>query len=171
MFQIHKYRNGFYKTGGKKKNRNTHFFGLSLKQGVALVKLFIIIIYIAIGVKVRRLAHQFGKILEKIKTSQTWGELRDPTFERLQHLKLHFTWILVWVFNLSSPKAERASRARAVTVSQCPHSEVGQDFLLRWRFPLTETAVTRKRKVEKSIRRCQIDCLATNGPSTRSGVL
>ena len=37
--------------------------------------------------------------------------------------------------------------ARAVTVSQCPHSEVGQDFLLRRRVTLTETAVTRKRKV------------------------
>ena len=57
-------------------------------------------------------------------------------------------------YNLSSPRAERA---RAVTVSQCPHSEVGQDFLLRRRVTLTETAVTRKRKVEKSIRRCQID--------------
>ncbi len=53
------------------------------------------------------------------------------------------------------PKGERASRARAVTVSQCPHSEVGQDFLLRRRVTLTETAVTRKRKVEKWIRRCQ----------------
>ncbi len=41
----------------------------------------------------------------------------------------------------------RAKRARAVTVSQCPHSEVGQDFLLRRRVTLTETAVTRKRKV------------------------
>ena len=47
-------------------------------------------------------------------------------------------------FPLSSPRAERA---RAVTVSQCPHSEVGQDFLLRRRVTLTETAVTRKRKV------------------------
>merc|ERR1711936_590978 len=55
----------------------------------------------------------------------------------------------------ASPKGERASRARAVTVSQCPHSEVGQDFLLRRRVTLTETAVTRKRKVEKWIRRCQ----------------
>ena len=55
-------------------------------------------------------------------------------------------------FGLSSPRAERA---RAVTVSQCPHSEVGQDFLLRRRVTLTETAVTRKRKVEKWIRRCQ----------------
>ena len=47
----------------------------------------------------------------------------------------------------ASSKGERASRARAVTVSQCPHSEVGQDFLLRRRVTLTETAVTRKRKV------------------------
>ena len=47
----------------------------------------------------------------------------------------------------------------AVTVSQCPHSEVGQDFLLRRRVTLTETAVTRKLKVEKWIRRCQIDRL------------
>ena len=54
----------------------------------------------------------------------------------------------------ASPKGERASRARAVTVSQCPHSEVGQDFLLRRRVTLTETAVTWKRKVEKWIRRC-----------------
>ena len=45
---------------------------------------------------------------------------------------------------LSSP---RAKRARAVTVSQCPHIEVGQDFLLRRRVTPTETAVTRKRKV------------------------
>ena len=57
---------------------------------------------------------------------------------------------------LSSPRAERA---RAVTVSQCPHSGVGQDFLLRRRVTLTETAVTRKQKVEKWIRRCQIDRL------------
>ena len=53
----------------------------------------------------------------------------------------------------------RAERARAVTVSQCPHSEVGQDFLLRRRVTLTETAVTRKQKVKKWIRRCQIDRL------------
>ncbi len=48
---------------------------------------------------------------------------------------------------LSSPRAERA---RAVTVRQCPTvhcSGVGQDFLLRRRVTLTETAVTRKRKV------------------------
>ena len=38
------------------------------------------------------------------------------------------------------------SRARAVTVSQCPHSGVGQDFLLRRRVTLTKTAVTRKQK-------------------------
>ena len=44
-------------------------------------------------------------------------------------------------------ESERASRARAVTVSQCPHSEVRQDFLLRRRVTPTETAVTRKRKV------------------------
>ena len=56
----------------------------------------------------------------------------------------------------SSPRAERA---RAVTDSQCPHSEVGQDFLPRRRVTLTETAVTWKRKVEKWIRRCQIDRL------------
>merc|ERR1711936_524775 len=59
----------------------------------------------------------------------------------------------------ASPKGERASRARAVTVSQCPHSEVGQDFLLRRRVTLTEINVTRKQKVEKWIRRCQIDRL------------
>ena len=47
----------------------------------------------------------------------------------------------------ASPKGERASRARAATVSQCPHSEVGQDFLLHRRVTLTEMAVTRKRKV------------------------
>ena len=58
-----------------------------------------------------------------------------------------FSSVFVFVFLLSSPKGERASRARAVTVSQCPHSEVGQDFLLRRRVTLTETAVTRKRKV------------------------
>ena len=71
---------------------------------------------------------------------------------------------------LSSPRAERA---RAVTVSQCRYSGVGQDFLLRRRVTLTETAVTRKQKVKKSIQRCQIDRLAkvTNGPLTKSGVL
>ena len=51
---------------------------------------------------------------------------------------------IYFIIFLSSP---RAKRARAVTVSQCPHSEVGQDFLLRRRVTLTETAVTRKRKV------------------------
>merc|ERR1712233_256499 len=64
--------------------------------------------------------------------------------------------MMLMVLILSSPRAERA---RAVTVSQCPHSEVGQDFLLRRRVTLTETAVTRKRKVEKWIQRCQIDRL------------
>ena len=39
------------------------------------------------------------------------------------------------------------------------HSEVRQDFLLRRRVTLTKTPVTRKRKVEKSIQRCQIDGL------------
>ena len=64
-------------------------------------------------------------------------------------------YVLNWTYlNLSSPRAKRAGpkglraeSARAVTVSQCPHSEVGQDFLLRRRVTLTEIAVTRKRKV------------------------
>ncbi len=81
------------------------------------------------------------------------------------------------MFILSSPRAERA---RAVTVSKCPHCEVGQDFLLRRRVTLTETAGTRKRKVEKSIRRCQIDRLCEGykraideirGPIAKNGFL
>ena len=46
-----------------------------------------------------------------------------------------------------------------VEVRRCPHSGVGRDFLLRRRVTLTKTAVTRKRKVEKWIQRCQIDRL------------
>ena len=68
-------------------------------------------------------------------------------FCNIDELNFPFIWLLIW----SSPRAKRAGpkgeRARAVTVSQCPHSEVGQDFLLRRRVTLTETAVTRKRKV------------------------
>ena len=56
----------------------------------------------------------------------------------------HLLQAYVYKYRLSSPRAERAS---AVTVRQCPHSGVGQDFLLRRKVPLTETAVTRKRKV------------------------
>ena len=42
----------------------------------------------------------------------------------------------------------RAREARKGCYCQSvPHSEVGQDFLLRRRVTLTETAVTRKRKV------------------------
>ena len=44
-------------------------------------------------------------------------------------------------------------------VRRCPHSGVGRDFLLRRRVTLMKTAVTRKRKVEKWIQRCQIDRL------------
>ena len=38
--------------------------------------------------------------------------------------------------NETNEMTSMASRARAFTVSQCPHSEVGQDFLLRRRAPL-----------------------------------
>ena len=48
---------------------------------------------------------------------------------------------------LSSP------RARAVTGRRCPNSGVGEDFLAR-------PPVSRKRKVEKSIQRLQMDRLA-----------
>ena len=46
-----------------------------------------------------------------------------------------------------------------VEVRRCPHSGVGRNFFLRRRVTLTKTAVTRKRKVEKWIQRCQIDRL------------
>ena len=59
--------------------------------------------------------------------------------------------------NLSGPCAERA---RAVTGRRCPHSGVGQDFLPRRRVTLTKTAGTREQKVEKLIRRCQIERIA-----------
>ena len=54
----------------------------------------------------------------------------------------------------------RAKSARAVTGRQCPHSGVGEEFLVRRPGLPTKTAVTRKRKVEKSIRRCKIHHLA-----------
>ena len=47
----------------------------------------------------------------------------------------------------------------AVTGRRCPHSGVGKTFWRVGQFFLTKTAVTRKRKVEKWIQRCQIDRL------------
>ena len=63
--------------------------------------------------------------------------------------------------------------ARAVTVSQCPHSEVGQDFLLRRRVTLTETAVTRNEKSKNGSEGAKSIAFAraTNGSLTKSGVL
>ena len=63
------------------------------------------------------------------------------------YILLHITFIYLTISYYISPSSSpRAERARAVTVSQCPHSEVGQDFLLRRRVTLTEINVTRKRK-------------------------
>ena len=95
------------------------------------------------------------------------GRENAETFQSVFNISRNPEWILFTRYhcnalaqyqNIIQPAREareRASRARAVTVSQCPHSEVGQDFLLRRRVTPTETAVTRKRKVEKWIRRCQ----------------
>ena len=47
----------------------------------------------------------------------------------------------------------------AVTGRRCPHSGVGEDFLVRLPVFFTKRAVSRKPKVEKSIRRYQIDRL------------
>ena len=75
-------------------------------------------------------------------------------------------------YHLSSPRAKRAS-PKAVTVSQCPHSEVGQDFLLRRRVTLTEIAVTRKEKFKNGSEgaKLKLSPRATNGPLTKSGVV
>ena len=53
-----------------------------------------------------------------------------------------------WRF-LSSPRAESV---RAVTGRRCPHSGVGEDFLVHRPGPLTKTGVTRERKVVEYIR-------------------
>ena len=50
-----------------------------------------------------------------------------------------------------------AVSARAVTGRRYPFSGVGKDFLVRRLGPLTKTGITRERKVEQSIRRCQIE--------------
>ena len=50
---------------------------------------------------------------------------------------------------LSSPRAESA---RAVTGRRCPHSGVGEDFLVHQPGPLTKTGVTQERKVVDQIR-------------------
>ena len=58
---------------------------------------------------------------------------------------------------LSSPRAESARGA--TTGRRCPHSVVGEDFGARGPGSFTKTAVTRKLKVEKSIPRCEMNCL------------
>ena len=50
----------------------------------------------------------------------------------------------------------RAESNMAVTGRRCPHSGAGEDFA-RLSVFFTKTAVFGKQKVEKSIRRCQID--------------
>ena len=65
------------------------------------------------------------------------------------------------IFAHHFPKGLRAESARAVTGRQCPHSGVGQNFLTHQPFFLfTKMAFSRKRKSEKSIRRCEINRLA-----------
>ena len=49
--------------------------------------------------------------------------------------------------SLSSPKGPCAESARAVTGRRCPHSGVGEDFLVHRPGPITKTGVTRERKV------------------------
>ena len=56
--------------------------------------------------------------------------------------------------------SSRAESARAVTGRRCPHSRVGEDFLVSRPVFFTKRAVSRKPKVEKLIQRCQIDHLA-----------
>ena len=55
------------------------------------------------------------------------------------------------VKNLSSPRAKRAGpkgpcaeSARAVTGRRCPHSGVGEDFLVHRPGPLTKTGITQE---------------------------
>ena len=57
-------------------------------------------------------------------------------------------------------RTRRAESARAVTGRRCPHSGVGKTFWRVDRFFFTKTTVTRKRKVEKSIPKCEMDRLS-----------
>ena len=71
------------------------------------------------------------------------------------------------------PIIQPAESARAVTGKQCPHSGVGADFLACRPVFFMETTLTRKRKVEKSIPRCEMDCLSEGyrRPLTKFGVV
>ena len=64
-------------------------------------------------------------------------------------------WKVAWNRELSSPKGLRAESARAVTGRRCPHSGVGEDFLVSRPGLLTKTGVTREWKVVDQIRWCQ----------------
>ena len=57
----------------------------------------------------------------------------------------------------AGPKGLRAESARAVTGRRCPQSGKGEDFLTGQSDFFTETAVTPKRKVEKSFPRSEIN--------------
>ena len=65
------------------------------------------------------------------------------------------------LYYIIQPKGLQAESVRAVTGRPCPHSGIGEDFLTRLPgFFFKETAITRKRKVKKSIQRWQINRLA-----------
>ena len=55
--------------------------------------------------------------------------------------------IMIMIIILAGPKGLRAESARAVTGRRCPHSGVGEDFLVHRPGPLTKTGVSRERKV------------------------
>ena len=74
------------------------------------------------------------------------------------------TLLVDYVGKLSSPLAKRAGpkglraeSASAVTGRRCPHSGKEEDFLTGQPDFFTKTAVTPKRKVEKSIPRWEIN--------------
>ena len=66
-----------------------------------------------------------------------WLEPSSPTIYRLYSPRARRV----------GPSGPRAKSARTVTGRRCPHSGVGEEFLVHRPGPLTKTGVTRERKV------------------------
>ena len=77
--------------------------------------------------------------------------------------KIQISWIFpqsMWCGSRAPLSSLRAESAWAVPGRRCPHSGVGEDFLVRRPGPLMKMGVTREQNVQKSIWRCQIEDIA-----------
>ena len=95
---------------------------------------------------------------ENLLLSTVWGLRIEPVLISIMMIVTKLITKVI-MMKIIQPTGLRAESARAVTGRQCPHSGVGEDFLVRRPF-FCENRRNSKTKVQKLIPRCKMDRLS-----------